>query len=156
MRNAALRDRRRDGQLAALVELGVQSTQVGPHKCKRVKPGICDTILSRPDKLPRDNETIHKSCGQNVEGPVFHDAKILSRKDTLTQDMQILRPEVETWKQRALAAEAMAGKQGEILREKMIPELTEFAKQSLVQGLVTQRNVLLETQRKAQQGAKKK
>jgi len=59
--------------------------------------------------------------------------------------------ETETWKQRALTAEAMAGKQGEILREKMIPELTEFAKQSLVQGLVTQRNLLLETQRKAQQ-----
>lgn len=59
--------------------------------------------------------------------------------------------EVETWKQRALTAEAMAGRQGEILREKMIPELTEFAKQSLVQGLVTQRNLLLETQRKAQQ-----
>jgi hypothetical protein len=60
-------------------------------------------------------------------------------------------PDVEAWKQRALTAEAMAGRQGEILREKMIPELTEFAKQSLVQGLVTQRNVLMETQRKAQQ-----
>lgn len=59
--------------------------------------------------------------------------------------------EVDAWRQRALTAEAMAGKQGEILREKMIPELTEFAKQSLVQGLVTQRNILLETQRKAQQ-----
>src|ERR1700744_3922089 len=56
----------------------------------------------------------------------------------------------EDWKQRALAAEAMAGKQGEILREKMIPELTEFAKQSLVQGLYAQRNALMETQRKAQ------
>ena len=60
-------------------------------------------------------------------------------------------PSAEGWKQRALVAEAMAGKQGELLREKMIPELTEFAKQSLVQGLVAQRNVLLETQRKAQQ-----
>ncbi len=58
---------------------------------------------------------------------------------------------VDEWKQRALAAEAMAGKQGQILREKMIPELTEFAKQSLVQGLYAQRNVLLETQRKAQE-----
>jgi len=56
---------------------------------------------------------------------------------------------VEAWKERALVAEAMAGKQGEILREKMIPELAEFAKQSLVQGLYAQRNVLLETQRKA-------
>ena len=58
---------------------------------------------------------------------------------------------VEEWKQRALAAEAMAGKQGQILREKMMPELTEFAKQSLVQGLYAQRNVLLENQRKAQE-----
>jgi len=57
----------------------------------------------------------------------------------------------EDWKQRALTAEAMAGKQGQILREKMMPELTEFAKQSLVQGLYAQRNVLLETQQQAQQ-----
>lgn len=56
----------------------------------------------------------------------------------------------EAWKQRALAAEAMAGKQGELLREKILPELTEFAKQSLVQGLYAQRNVLLETQLQAQ------
>jgi hypothetical protein len=57
----------------------------------------------------------------------------------------------EGWKQRALVAEAMMGKQGEILREKMIPELTEFAKQSLVQGLYAQRNLLIETQLKAQE-----
>ena len=57
----------------------------------------------------------------------------------------------EEWKQRALAAEAMAGKQGQILREKIMPELTEFAKQSLVQGLYAQRNALIETQQKAQQ-----
>ncbi len=57
----------------------------------------------------------------------------------------------DDWKQRALAAEAMAGKQGEILREKIMPELTEFAKQSLVQGLFAQRNILIETQRKAQE-----
>jgi hypothetical protein len=55
----------------------------------------------------------------------------------------------EEWRQRALTAEAMAGKQGQMLREKIMPELTEFAKQSLVQGLYTQRNSLLETQRKA-------
>lgn len=59
-------------------------------------------------------------------------------------------PSIEDWKQRALAAEAMAGKQGQLLREKLIPELAEFAKQSLVQGLFEQRNVLMETQRKAQ------
>ncbi|HVU28375.1 MAG TPA: hypothetical protein VHG71_11650 [Verrucomicrobiae bacterium] len=58
---------------------------------------------------------------------------------------------VEEWKQRALVAEAMAGKQGQMLREKIMPELTEFAKQSLVQGLYAQRNALIETQQKAQQ-----
>jgi hypothetical protein len=58
---------------------------------------------------------------------------------------------VEAWKQRALTAEAMAGKQGQLLREKLMPELTEFAKQSLVQGLFAQRNTLLETQFRAQQ-----
>jgi len=56
----------------------------------------------------------------------------------------------QEWKQRALVAEAMAGKQGQMLREKIMPELTEFAKQSLVQGLYAQRNTLLETQQKAQ------
>lgn len=45
----------------------------------------------------------------------------------------------------------MAGRQGQILREKLMPELAEFAKQSLVQGLYAQRNTLLETQRVAQQ-----
>ena len=58
---------------------------------------------------------------------------------------------VQEWKQRALMAEAMAGKQVEILREKIIPELTEFAKQSLIQGLVAQRTALLETNLAAQQ-----
>jgi hypothetical protein len=57
----------------------------------------------------------------------------------------------DAWKERALAAEAMAGKQGQMLREKMIPELAEFAKQSLVQGLFAQRNALIETQHKAHQ-----
>lgn len=56
----------------------------------------------------------------------------------------------ENWKLRALAAEAMASKQAEAISGKIIPELTEFAKQSLVQGLYSQRNVLLETQQKAQ------
>jgi hypothetical protein len=58
---------------------------------------------------------------------------------------------VQEWKQRALVAEAMAGKQGQMLREKIMPELTEFAKQSLVQGLYAQRSALIETQQKAQQ-----
>jgi hypothetical protein len=63
----------------------------------------------------------------------------------------IIESSDDDWKQRALAAEAMAGKQGEILREKIMPELAEFAKQSLVQGLYAQRNLLIETQRKAQE-----
>ena len=58
---------------------------------------------------------------------------------------------VEDWKQRALVAEAMAGRQGQMLREKIMPELTEFAKQSLVQGLYAQRNALLDRQQMAQQ-----
>ena len=45
----------------------------------------------------------------------------------------------------------MAGRQGQILREKLMPELAEFAKQSLVQGLYAQRNALIETQQVAQQ-----
>jgi hypothetical protein len=57
----------------------------------------------------------------------------------------------DDWQQRALAAEAMAGKQAQILSDKVIPELKEFAKQSLVQGLYAQRNALLETQQRAQQ-----
>jgi hypothetical protein len=58
---------------------------------------------------------------------------------------------VEEWKQRAIAAEAMAGRQGQMLREQLMPELAEFAKQSLVQGLYAQRNALIETQLVAQQ-----
>jgi hypothetical protein len=54
------------------------------------------------------------------------------------------------WQRRALEAEAIASKQAKILGEKVGPELVEFAKQSLVQGLYSQRNVLMETQRRAQ------
>ena len=56
----------------------------------------------------------------------------------------------EEWKQRALVAEAMAGQHGQILREKLMPELLDFAKQSLVQGLYAQRSALIETQQMAQ------
>jgi hypothetical protein len=59
-------------------------------------------------------------------------------------------PAVEIWRHRALTAEATVGRQGDVIREKMIPELTEFAKQGLVQGLVEQRDILIETQLKAQ------
>jgi hypothetical protein len=54
------------------------------------------------------------------------------------------------WKQRALVAEALAQKQAQVLREKLVPELAEFAKHGLVQGLYTQRNELVETQQRAQ------
>lgn len=56
----------------------------------------------------------------------------------------------EEWKQRALVAEAIAGQHGQMLREKLMPELLDFAKQSLVQGLYTQRSALIETQQMAQ------
>lgn len=78
--------------------------------------------------------------------PAIQPPRVLLIPDDTATDL----PSVETWKQRALVAEAMAGKQGQLLREKLIPELAEFAKQSLVQGLFEQRKVLMETQRKAQ------
>jgi hypothetical protein len=55
------------------------------------------------------------------------------------------------WRERALAAEAVAGKQAQILKEKVGSELVEFAKETVVQGLYAQRNALLETQQRAQQ-----
>jgi uncharacterized protein (UPF0147 family) len=57
----------------------------------------------------------------------------------------------DAWRQRALAAEALAAKQTQILDEKVGPELREFAKEALVQGLYHQRNALIETQQRAQQ-----
>jgi hypothetical protein len=57
----------------------------------------------------------------------------------------------EAWQQRALAAEALAAKQTQILDEKVGPELRQFAKEALVQGLYHQRNALIETQKRAQQ-----
>src|SRR5258708_7937365 len=65
-------------------------------------------------------------------------------------EMTVDSSSIHEWKQRALVAEAMAGQQGQMLREKIMPELTEFAKQSLVQGLYAQRNALLETHQEAQ------
>jgi hypothetical protein len=50
-----------------------------------------------------------------------------------------------------LTAEMLADSQAQALREKMASELTEFAKQSLVQGLYSQRSKLIEAQQKAQQ-----
>jgi hypothetical protein len=55
------------------------------------------------------------------------------------------------WRERALQAEAIAAKQAQILKEKVGPELVDFAKETLVQGLYTQRNALLDTQTKAKQ-----
>jgi len=57
----------------------------------------------------------------------------------------------EAWRQRALAAEELAAKQTQILDEKVGPELRQFAKEALVQGLYHQRNALIETQKRAQQ-----
>lgn len=55
------------------------------------------------------------------------------------------------WQQRALTAEALANQQALMLREKLMPELTEFVKQSLVQGLAAQRDALLAMQQQALQ-----
>jgi hypothetical protein len=57
----------------------------------------------------------------------------------------------EDWKQRALTAESLASNQALLLREKLMPELTEFVKQSLVQGLAAQRDALLTMQQQAMQ-----
>lgn len=56
---------------------------------------------------------------------------------------------VEEWKQRALTAETVADNQALLLRERLMPELTEFVKQSLVQGLAAQRDALLAMQQQA-------
>jgi len=58
---------------------------------------------------------------------------------------------IEDWKQRALAAETLADNQALVLREKLMPELTEFVKQSLVQGLAAQRDAMLAMQQQALQ-----
>lgn len=63
--------------------------------------------------------------------------------------MEVLSAEV--WQQRALTAEALAENQAMLLREKLMPELTEFVKQSLVQGLAAQRDALLVMQQQAMQ-----
>jgi len=58
---------------------------------------------------------------------------------------------VVAWQERALSAEALANNQALLLREKLMPELTEFVKQSLVQGLAAQRDALLALQQQALQ-----
>ena len=55
----------------------------------------------------------------------------------------------DDWKLRALTAEARANNQVMLLREQLMPELTEFVKQSLVQGLAAQRDALLAMQQQA-------
>jgi hypothetical protein len=56
---------------------------------------------------------------------------------------------LEEWRSRALAAESVAGNQAMVLREQLMPELSEFVKQSLVQGLATQRDALMAMQQQA-------
>lgn len=60
-------------------------------------------------------------------------------------------PGGEDWRQRALTAEALATRQAYILQENLVPHMAEFAKSSLTQQLASQRNGLLETQRRAEQ-----
>ncbi len=59
--------------------------------------------------------------------------------------------ENDNWRDRALHAEAVAAKQAKILGSKVGPDLVEFAKEALVQGLYGQRNDLIEAQAKAKQ-----
>lgn len=68
---------------------------------------------------------------------------VLAAKQELSAD--------DDWKQRALTAEARANNQAMLLREQLMPELTEFVKQSLVQGLAAQRDALLTMQQQAMQ-----
>jgi hypothetical protein len=87
--------------------------------------------------------------------------KRLARNATLAQESKALTPRMigdnsnatspDAWQQRALAAEALAAKQTQILDEKVGPELRQFAKEALVQGLYHQRSALIETQKRAQQ-----
>jgi hypothetical protein len=87
--------------------------------------------------------------------------KRLARNAVLAQESKALTTRMiggdsngtspDTWRQRALAAEALAAKQTQILDEKVGPELKQFAKEALVQGLYHQRNALMETQKRAQQ-----
>jgi hypothetical protein len=88
---------------------------------------------------------------RGVAGSGARADRSMSALPALPEDAAAGSLSVEDWKQRALAAEAMVGQQGQMLREKIIPELTEFAKQSLVQGLYAQRNSLIEKQQEAQQ-----
>jgi len=69
---------------------------------------------------------------------------------TLPNQSTVALP-LEVWQQRALAAEALAENQALLLREKLMPELAEFVKQSLVQGLAAQRDALLVMQQQAMQ-----
>jgi hypothetical protein len=86
--------------------------------------------------------------------------KRLARNAMLAQESKALTTRMigddsnapsDAWRQRALAAEALAAKQTQILDEKVGPELKQFAKEALVQGLYHQRNALIETQKRAQQ-----
>jgi hypothetical protein len=70
--------------------------------------------------------------------------KRLARNAMLAQESKALTARMignesgaspEAWRQRALAAEALAAKQTQILDEKVGPELRQFAKEALVQGL---------------------
>jgi hypothetical protein len=59
--------------------------------------------------------------------------------------------ETGSWRERALQAESVVAKQSKILTSKVGPDLVEFAKESLVQGLYSQRSDLIEAQARAKQ-----
>jgi hypothetical protein len=81
----------------------------------------------------------------------IHSARLALAETTAHQELPIhIEPlSLEQWRSRALAAESVAGNQAMVLREQLMPELTEFVKQSLVQGLASQRDALLAMQQQA-------
>ena len=75
----------------------------------------------------------------------------LKRKEVVAVQALPAAPEPRLLKEGAPEAGGGDTTVNQELKERALAELTEFAKQSLVQGLYSQRNALLETQRQAQQ-----
>ena len=74
----------------------------------------------------------------------------LKRRGPVTVQVLPASPEPKLLQANAPATGPGGGAANQELKERALAELTEFAKQSLVQGLYSQRNALLETQRQAQ------
>jgi hypothetical protein len=75
----------------------------------------------------------------------------LKRRESVAVPALVAPPETRLLKAGDKPSDEAGALVNEELKERALAELTEFAKQSLVQGLYSQRNALLETQRQAQQ-----